>query len=249
MIAMFKLLLRAQEHPRKAHYCLQYFCPPCFFQMTLPLVAGALMHGPGLHVKWAFEDGLEFCRSLTGAAGRCFWRTVFVYFRQCSPLLILMLIVEGLFLLLVAAQAFQATKRLHSFLTVMSPSNVVPTAFALCAFTQAALFFGFVLFAILSDAMIRLMAGNDGPNADVLREGFASAGLVSQLQYEGGTWGAAGRLLLAVMCLIGSVHLYVYPLRNQQWKKLRQLPASSNRYCSAGPKKSRLAKFPLMGSL
>ena len=53
--------------------CLSHCSPPCCLDvLTLdqPVIASVLMHGPGLYVKWSFEQWPDYFQSITSAAGQ-----------------------------------------------------------------------------------------------------------------------------------------------------------------------------------
>lgn len=183
---------------------LQYFklSPKafCLDVVLFPILAGLLMHGPGLKVKWPFEEWPEYLESLLGAA------------------------VEGVFLLLLATSVAHAGHCIHGYLSETSccPNsskwgNIVLKAYALLGMGLAAWAFGFVLLAILGDATFRVMSGNDSPSAEVLRAGFGDARAHVTAQFQHDLFGTLGRLVFAASCLAGSVYVYVYPLR-KQWR-------------------------------
>lgn len=138
---------------------LQYFKQSpklcCFDAMLCPIAAALLMHGPGLKVKWGFEDWPDYLESLLGAT------------------------VEGVFLLLFATRiaivvhylyGYLAQCRQQTAITKKSTGRVVGLLLVMyigLALILALWSFMFILSAILGDATFRVMSGNDSPSAEV----------------------------------------------------------------------------------
>ena len=60
---------------------LPCICAPCCLELLTtdqPVIAGVLMHGPGLYVKWSLEQWPDYLQSITSAAGQlCFRLLIF----------------------------------------------------------------------------------------------------------------------------------------------------------------------------
>eukprot|EP00571_Detonula_confervacea_P002400 CAMPEP_0172313384 /NCGR_PEP_ID=MMETSP1058-20130122/20142_1 /TAXON_ID=83371 /ORGANISM="Detonula confervacea, Strain CCMP 353" /LENGTH=516 /DNA_ID=CAMNT_0013027029 /DNA_START=54 /DNA_END=1604 /DNA_ORIENTATION=- len=172
--------------------------------IVFPIAAGLLMHGPGLEVKLSFEDWSQYFESLVGAA------------------------IEGVFLLLLGTAVFHAGYCMYGHLQEKCShptanytkwgSLLLLNGYIVASVILAAWSFNFILSSILGDATFRLMTGNDSPSAEVLQawSGVAKAYYIVSQHHE--PFGAFWRLVFGMGCLVGSVWIYVHPLR-KQWKR------------------------------
>ena len=135
---------------------------PRLFYLVL---AAIVMHGPGLYVKFEYEDLLEYSKSILAAAA------------------------EGMFLLLLISCAHREDKvmlgRLQDFIdggkhiSIHYIYMIMSRMFGLWVA-------GFIISTILSDATYRHMSGNEGLEAEEIVDGMASAkeNITAQFEYE-----------------------------------------------------------------
>ena len=125
---------------------------------------------------------------------------------------------------MLATCAFNSLKRRCFSLANATNNNFLSRACNIIASILAALIFGFVTSAILTDATYRVMFGNHRPTADVLLVDFETtcSNVVAQFQYE--PLGVTCRAIFAFICVAGSVYLYAYPPRSRQEKRHNHEP-------------------------
>ena len=172
------------------------------------------MHGPGLKVKFAYENGYQYSESLLGAA------------------------VEGVFLLLLARSIYKAYRYVRARLSTGpsskcqdDPSSPTPSRCIVirlyegCGILLSMSYFGFILTSICGDATFRLMSGNDSPSGEELRSG-AGCGIscaIAPFRHE--PLVAAWRLVFGIACVGGSLYVYAHSCKRQ---KLMRYDADDN---------------------
>ena len=166
------------------------------------------MHGPGLYVKFHYEDNIQYIQSCVGA------------------------IFEGVFLLLLATRAFYVGKSVHGYLrkttnysssssssssSSLSSNKVLLSQFILqklyigCGILLATSYFGFIFTMIQSDATFRIMSGNDRISSDDLRSGTECGMSCALMPFQADLVGALCRSVFGIGCLCGSLVVYHYP--------------------------------------
>lgn len=165
------------------------------------IFAGLLMHGPGLKVKFKYEDWDRYCHSLLGAG------------------------VEGIFILFFGSIAFHAGHCVYGHLSDHSKLiGRIRTKLCVGFGSLLAMWsFGFIVFSVYGDTTFRLMSGNDDPLLETLMAGFegglesTKAFAMAQLHSE--PLSAIWRLAFGASCAAMSIYIYIYPLR-KQWRMM-----------------------------
>ena len=194
-----------------------------------PSLAGIIMHGPGLYVKFHYEDNIQYIQSCVGA------------------------IFEGVFLLLLATRVFYVGKSVHGYLRKttnysssssssssslsLSSNKVLLSQFILqklyigCGILLATSYFGFIFTMIQSDATFRIMSGNDRISSDDLRSGTECGMSCALMPFQADLVGALCRSVFGIGCLCGSLVVYHYPSSSSSLlvgkKKNRDITAPS----------------------
>ena len=164
---------------------------PSLFLVASMIIAGVVMHSPGLMVKIGYETIGEYMMSTFGAA--------------C----------EGVFLLLLMMWIYNS----FSEVTYHPLWEQQPRTVRLCFYLLGICFgLGLCLFIIISisgDATFRLMSGNDSLTSDLIMDGVQNFRSHSSSEFTIDPVGASLRLLFACISFAGSVGVYVYSLRRR----------------------------------
>ena len=146
-----------------------------------PILAGLLMHGPGLRVKLTYENMYQYLESLTGAA------------------------VEGVFLLMLASRVWSVGRHVHGqILLDWKDSSKLVGFIAIklyqgCGVLLSIWYFGFILTSVCGDATFRLMSGNDSPSGEELRSGAGCGISCAIAPFRNEPLVAAWRLVLEII--------------------------------------------------
>mmetsp|Transcript_16211 Transcript_16211/g.35037 ORF Transcript_16211/g.35037 Transcript_16211/m.35037 type:complete len:234 (-) Transcript_16211:407-1108(-) len=145
------------------------------------------MHGPGLHVKFQFEEMDEYLKSLAGA------------------------VAEGVLLLLLVTRILRTGNATLKGLKKLGVPPIVMRCYLVASAIFGFVAAGFVISSILGDATYRLMAGNEGPNREQIIAGYANARQQVLAQFQHGPAAAAYGFGFAVISFASSISIYLYP--------------------------------------